>query len=249
MRLELLPLVQDISAEEELVEVLKQTAASLLPSYATTPIPDAGPEWVLCFPDHSCKIPDMDQNPDRTVPDEYLPLTEAAQRLDIAYDTARKRLKAGTLEGERRDGRWYVLVPGPESRPEGGPEPKPNQSGEQSEDSGHIPDATEPIPDALVALLERQTHRIAELSAAAALWQERARFLGERLAALEAGPIAASAPSEAANAPQDAQDAPGRAAPLETTSRTLREVHVEPVPAEVQLATGWRRWFRWLMES
>lgn len=30
---------------------------------------------------------------------------------------------------------------------------------------------------------------------------------------------------------------------------TLREAHAEPVPSEVQLATGWRRWFRWLMES
>lgn len=42
------------------------------------------------------------------------------------------------------------------------------------------------------------------------------------------------------------QDAPY---PLETTSRTLQERHTEPVPAEVQLAVGWRRWWRKLVGS
>ena len=45
----------------------------------------------------------------------------------------------------------------------------------------------------LVADLARRNE---ELAAAAALWQERARFLGERLQALEAGPIAADVPQE-----------------------------------------------------
>lgn len=55
--------------------------------------------------------------------------------------------------------------------------------------------------------------------------------------------------AETSNAPQDVPEPPGRVDSRETTSRTLQETHIEAVPAQVQLATGWRRWFRWLMEN
>ncbi|MBA2596338.1 MAG: hypothetical protein H0V00_06895 [Chloroflexia bacterium] len=45
--------------------------------------------------------------------------------------------------------------------------------------------AIAPLTD-LIANLSRENQ---ELAAAAALWQERARFLGEQLRALEAGPV------------------------------------------------------------
>jgi len=57
-------------------------------------------------------------------------------------------------------------------------------------------DAARTPPDAavdmapLAELIGRLTRDNQELAAAAALWQERARFLGEQLQALEAGPIA-----------------------------------------------------------
>jgi len=57
-------------------------------------------------------------------------------------------------------------------------------------------DAARTPPDAavdmapLAELIGRLTRDNQELAAAAALWQERARFLGEELRALEAGPIA-----------------------------------------------------------
>jgi hypothetical protein len=122
----------------------------------------------LHYPDGSGTIPSVNQNPDRTNPDELLPLTEAAQRLGIAYDTARKRIKAGTLEGERRGGRLYAWVP----RPENGSE---TISGERPEGSGSVPDETEPNPDVLVAQLrgevaflrqqvDRQAHIIMNLT-------------------------------------------------------------------------------------
>jgi hypothetical protein len=79
-----------------------------------------------------------DRNRSGPDPDELLPLAEAAQRLGIAYDTARKRLKAGTLEGSRRGGRWYVRLP--RSGPDSGPR------------KAH----SEPIPDALVAALQAE---------------------------------------------------------------------------------------------
>jgi len=83
-----------------------------------------------------------------------IPLAEAAELIGIHYDTARKRLHSGTLIGERRGGRWYVYVSKsavtadiePETLPDGKPE-----------DSGRVPDRTEPIPDArdrLIAALE-----------------------------------------------------------------------------------------------
>jgi hypothetical protein len=42
----------------------------------------------------------------------------------------------------------------------------------------------------LAELVGRLSREHQELAASAALWQERARFLGEQLRALEAGPIA-----------------------------------------------------------
>lgn len=98
-------------------------------------------------------------------------------------------------------------------------------------------------------LLAEERRKSDSLLESSLIWQTRALQLQERLAALEAGPIVAPAPSESANTPQDAQDASRRVVPPQTTSRTLQEAHTEPVPAQVQLAVGWRRWFRWLMES
>ncbi len=37
-----------------------------------------------------------------------VPINEAAQRLGISLDVARKRVKRGTLPAEKIDGRWYV---------------------------------------------------------------------------------------------------------------------------------------------
>jgi hypothetical protein len=80
-----------------------------------------------------------------------------------------------------------------------------------------MPDATRTQPKtaadmvSLAELIERQARENAENRAAAALWQERARFLRERLSALEAGPIAAPESAESEHASQDAK------------SRTLRD--------------------------
>ena len=169
----------------------------------------------------------MDQNPNQTDPDEFLPLAEAAQRIGIAYDTARKRLKAGTLQGERRDGRWYVSVPAPEIRPE-------QHSGDRPEDSGPIPDDTGKNSDTLVAALQdeiaflrqqldHQTHIIAGLVS--------------RLPDLPAL-------AEPANAPVDAPGPLGRADPHEMTANTSHRAYGESVPSQVSLLTAWRLWWR-----
>lgn len=183
----------------------------------------------------------MDQNPNRTNPDEtgeYLPLAEAAQRLGIAYDTARKRLKAGALQGERRNGRWYVLIPGPESHPESGPEPKPNTSGTESDDSGPIPDEAEPgpddsgpNPDALVAALQDEVTFLRQQL------DHQTRIIAglvQRIPELQALP-------ESASAPVGAQEAPGRVDPPQTTNETLQSPRTAPsAGSEGLLQRLWR---------
>ena len=111
-----------------------------------------------------------------------VPLTAAADQLGLTVEAIRSRCRRGTLPCQRLPGGGWVVdlidqmtgdrpVDHSPDRPETGPDQP----------------LTGRAPDALVALVERQTQQIAELSAAAALWQERARFLGEQLRALEAG--------------------------------------------------------------
>ena len=45
---------------------------------------------------------------------EMVTLAEAAVRLGISPDAARKRLERGTLHGEKRGGRWRVFL-GPDA--------------------------------------------------------------------------------------------------------------------------------------
>ncbi len=114
-----------------------------------------------------------------------MPLPDAAPLLGLHYDTARKRLQAGTLRGEKYGGRWLVWVPGlggAESKSETvsdfirdvipeDPEPIPDA---KPEDSGPVPDQTGKDSDALLVQLreeiaflrqqvERQNHLIAGL--------------------------------------------------------------------------------------
>ena len=174
---------------------------------------------VLPVPDRSGTIPDVDRPPNRTDPETLLPLPDAAQRLGIAYDTARKRLRAGTLRGEKHGGRWLVWVPesenGPEStarRPEPDPESVPDAR----------PESVRNVPDALITELrsevaflrqqvERQNHLLAGLI--------------QRLPELPTGE----------DAPTRAPEAPGateRAGP-------------SPDPS----ASWWRRWWRRVSEG
>ena len=89
---------------------------------------------------------------------------------------------------------------------------------------------SEPVPPASTAavdlapmaeLITGLTRQNQELAAAAALWQERARFLGERLQTLEAGPIA---PPDAGNVQEHASQDAAEAAETRTAA--------------------WRRWWR-----
>jgi hypothetical protein len=105
-----------------------------------------------------------DRTRTRPGPDAFVPLTEAAQRLGITYDAARRRIARGTLDAEKRGDRWYVHVAEMNTGPDHDPNARP--------DAG--PDATGSAPDALIAQLrdenaylrqqlDHQTHIIAGL--------------------------------------------------------------------------------------
>jgi len=119
-----------------------------------------------------------------------------AQRLGISVNAVRQRLKRGTLRGRKEAGGWVVFLPtdyaatgAPGRRPSDQPPTGPRPAANRPSDQGDIA----PLA-ALIADLARQN---AELAGSAAHWQARAMVLQERLAAIEAGPIAAAAPASA----------------------------------------------------
>jgi hypothetical protein len=81
----------------------------------------------------------------------------------------------------------------------------------------------------LAELIAELTRENRELAAAAAQWQERARFLGERLQALEARPVAGDI--QEAGLIHERGHQPGAVAP---------EASEPP-------RSGWRRWWRRMM--
>ncbi|MCH7856758.1 MAG: hypothetical protein IIB37_08395 [Gemmatimonadetes bacterium] len=51
---------------------------------------------------------------------ELVPLADAAFRLKISYHQAWRRLLSGELNGQKIDGRWYILESDlPQRRPDG----------------------------------------------------------------------------------------------------------------------------------
>ncbi len=110
-------------------------------------------------PVSSGTIPDVTRTPNQNQPEPkpetLVPLPDAAPLLGLHYDTARKRLQAGTLRGEKHGGRWLVWVPVLQSN---NPRPEASRAagvspGNKSEAVSDfipdvIPDDPEPIPDA-----------------------------------------------------------------------------------------------------
>jgi hypothetical protein len=167
---------------------------------------------------------------DRTI----LSVPEAAERLGITPDAVRARLHRGTLAGVKEAGAWRVFLPSTEPSPSAVPAAP---TGTEQATTGIQQDTDRHATDALVARLESEIDFLR--SELAARTEENRRKDHLLAAALERLPALA----ESASASQDAQNGPGRADPVETTE-TLRSSHDVPVPTEVSLAVGWRRWWR-----
>ncbi len=142
----------------------------------------------------------------RTPPDAApLSLADAAVRLGISPDAARKRLERGTLRGEKRNGRWLVSL---DSDAAASTRQDATPADNRTLDAGAVAE--------LRALLGEERQRADRYLEAATIWQGRARHLEERLTLLEAGersPDDPSVPSQdPARASETAQDAPAPAA-------------------------------------
>ncbi len=173
----------------------------------------------------------------RTPPDAApLSLADAAVRLGISPDAARKRLERGTLRGEKRNGRWQVSL-----------EPDAAASTDQDATPGddRTPDASRTPPDAgviaeLRSLWVEERQRADRYLEAATLWQSRALQFEEQLKTLTTGPMDQDAAEliheDPAVAAQDDSGAP-RAGHME----------VEPLPPPPAAPGGWRaRLAAWL---
>ena len=156
-----------------------------------------------------------------------LPLTEAAVRLGITYDAARRRLNRGTLHGEKRGDRWFVAVPTPNIRPD--PDPDESERG---------PDATGSPPDALVAVLQDEiTFLRAELVARTEENRRKDHLLAAALERLPALPETV----DAQNRSQDVNPAPQRDDTHGMADLTLHQARDVPQPAGESVG---RRWWR-----
>jgi len=133
-------------------------------------------------------------------------IEEAAAQLGITVNAVRQRLKRATLHGEKTPAGWVVFLSTDHATSTDRGRHATDQPATRSRPAaGQPPDQSTIAPLAeLIATLSRENQ---ELAAAAALWQERARFLGEQLRAIEPGPIAQDAGDHAA---QDAIPGPVR---------------------------------------
>ena len=103
-----------------------------------------------------------------------VPIADAALRLGVTVNALRQRIKRGTLTAVKTEAGWLVATDHPTTRGSRSPAQRPTT----------IETATMAPLAAMVADLARENR---DLAAAAAVWQERARVLEDRLLALSAG--------------------------------------------------------------
>jgi len=119
-----------------------------------------------------------------------------ARVLGISERAVRKRITAGTLDAHKEGNAWVVVLPSTTGAVPAAPA-APGAVPERGTEGGTVDVA--PLAD----LLADVTRRNEELAAAAALWQYRAMQAEERLAQLEAGPIAGDSDRGALEMPQE----------------------------------------------
>ncbi len=113
-----------------------------------------------------------------------LPIGEAAITLGITVNALRQRIKRGTVQSIKTQAGWLVAT-----------DHRPTTTDHRPTTTDHRPTTTDHRPTtldtatmaplaAMVADLARENR---DLAAAAAVWQERARVLEDRLLALSAG--------------------------------------------------------------
>jgi hypothetical protein len=127
---------------------------------------------------------------------------ETARLLGISERAVRKRITAGALDAHKEGTAWVVLLPATTEAVPAAPA-APGAVPKAAPEGGTTTVDVAPLAE----LLADVTRRNEELSAAAALWQYRAMQAEERLAQLEAGPIAGEV-SPIGDTPQEHDPAP-----------------------------------------
>jgi hypothetical protein len=192
-------------------------------------------------------IPGRHQDTTRTPVDAGpFSLADAAVRLGISPDAARKRLERGTLRGSKHNGRWQVyLDPDTLDMPAStGQDASLDRDRTLDAVANVVADAIRTPPDAgavaeLRALLAEERQRADRYLEAATIWQGRAMQLEERLKALEAGSTSQTSSEEAPRASEPARDAP-----------IERHTAPDPLhPTEITLGLRVRRWLRRVMSQ
>lgn len=163
--------------------------------------------FVVRAPEPPWRYPgDMQDNGSATLAPESegdggLSIPTVAAQLGISKDAVRRRLRSGQLAGHQivtRHGPTWCVHPGD-------PPPSHQGSATPAVESAHggatvAPGVPGPDLAALVALVDRLQSENQQLAATAAVWQERARVLGDQLAL--------AAPQEAQPAPEATPVAP-----------------------------------------
>ncbi len=161
--------------------------------------------------------------PDMPDPDSTLSLQEAAARAGANERTLRRWIKSGRLPAVKDDGQYRIVVADLEHASRATPgairTPDTSRPGARAEGpdmsdtlaSGHrtVPDSVPGLDLApMVSLIERQAREVAEYREAAAVWQERARTLEQRLLQLTAGETRPEASQDAPGSPQTNESEP-----------------------------------------
>lgn len=141
--------------------------------------------------DRPTSTTDHDKEADRPPVDhEPMTINNAARRLGISQNAVLQRAKRGTLYSEVIDGKRMVWVP-PGGRSVG---TKKTTDQPVATTKNEPTDQTETA--ALAGIIDRLVRENREAWSMAAVWQERANVLQERILALEAGAAATPTPPE-----------------------------------------------------
>ena len=142
---------------------------------------------------------------------------EAAHRFGLSEKTVRRWIKSGRLKADKSGRAYRVMLSevaaliGPDTAHEGGPSADTVRTADMhsAPSTADSRSAMSGIGE-LVALVDRLQAEAREHAAAAAMWQERAGTLADRLAAAESKLLALAAP-------QSPPEAPGMAQPVTPT--------------------------------
>lgn len=148
--------------------------------------------------DRPTSTTDHDKEADRPPVDhEPMTINNAARRLGISQNAVLQRAKRGTLYSEVIDGKRMVWVP------PGGRSVGTKKTTDQTAATTKNAPTDQTETAALAGIVDRLVRENREAWSMAAVWQERANVLQERILALEAGAAATPTPPETAPIPTE----------------------------------------------